>query len=161
MKQYTTIRGMMQGVVAATCFLLFAALSLFPFFYELITEGVFYPGALGCGFVGLLFAGGVCWLLMNMYPSIWVSSEGLFISHNLLWRIFIPWEDIEEIRSPILPWVGTLVSARAITPLHRLYGWQWGWTIQPSFLVDCWMSGQDELLREIRRRSHLSEWGGQ
>ncbi|HBY95836.1 MAG TPA: hypothetical protein DEP84_18090 [Chloroflexi bacterium] len=118
----------------------------------MIWQGAFVPGAF-CFSVGILIFGGALGLLfLNMYPTIWVNDKGIFISYNLSRRAFIPWDDIVTIKKAFPPWMGTLVVAQHITPLHRIYGWQWGKTFYPSFLISPSTQNYDELLRELNRR---------
>lgn len=155
MKEYTSIWSVLTPVTAFVAFALFSAVGIMPLIYALFVEGVFHPELLCFGLFFTLWAGLITWMVGNQCPIVWVSAEGLFISHNLLWRIQIPWDEIEEIKRPFLAWGGVLVIARRITPLHRLYGWQWGHTTRPGFLIHPRMQGREELVREIQRRAGI------
>ena len=98
----------------------------------------------------------IAWILglifINYMPTIWVDDKGLEISMFLFFRIQIPWSDIIDVRIRRFPNGSALVSARKITPFHRIYGWLYSHTFYPSFLIGKGINDRDNLIREIRQR---------
>lgn len=116
------------------------------------TKGVLFL----CGVAFLAWTFILGWLIallsFNLYPTIWVGDKGLAISF-LHRRIFIPWDEVLDVRTAFPSFLGYLVRAKRITPFHRLYGWLYGQSSFPSFLIGQGIQNEDELLREIRRRA--------
>jgi hypothetical protein len=102
---------------------------------------VFYIAFLGWT-IGLTF--------INFLPTIWIREEGLIISAFLVFRILIPWSDIIRIRIRRFLSGNVLVSARKIIPFHRIYGWLYSRTVDPSFLIGIGINDRDTLIREIQ-----------
>lgn len=65
------------------------------------------------------------------------------------------WEDIIDVRPIRWSLAGdTLVRARRISPVHRLYGWMYSHSLFPSFVIGRDIEQREELLAEIERRIH-------
>ena len=67
----------------------------------------------------------------------------------------IPWDDVLSIETRGTFYRRTVVTARRITPFHRLYGWLYGRWFKPSFLIADWLEDRDELVEEIERNIRL------
>lgn len=106
---------------------------------------------------------GICLILTgNFYAEIVSDKDGLQIV--FLWRrLFVPWEDIFEIK-PLFNvsflknvWV---VRTRSLTVFHRLYGFLYAFSPRPSVVVSKGISNYDELIHRIQvnvkknRRNH-------
>lgn len=139
---------------------------LFIFFFPLIkaisdhTQITFETVAL---FLIIAFTSGIFSILTgNYYAEIESDKDGLQIV--FLWRrLFVPWEDIIEIK-PLFNvsflknvWVG---RTRSLPIFHRLYGLLYGFSPHPSFVVSKGISNYDELIHRIQvnvkknRRNH-------
>lgn len=94
-----------------------------------------------------LFAALPTLALVNLYPSIWLTDQGLSISYNIVRRVNIPWRDVLDVTDSVIPGYGTRVYARRITLLHRLYG---GW-LRYAFIVAPDIPDREDLIAEIRR----------
>lgn len=98
----------------------------------------------------------IAWMLgltlINYLPTIWVEDKGLEISVFLFFRVQIPWSDIINVRIRRFPVGSILVSARKITPFHRIYGWLYSRTLYPSFLIGKGIEDRNNLISEIQRR---------
>ena len=106
----------------------------------------------GCFALWFLMVGWLVGLgLMNVYPTIWVGDEYLVISMFVFYRCGCGM-DRDHTGGRPCPFGHTLVRARHITPVHRLYGWLYSRTLHPSFIVGRWIQDRDELLREITWR---------
>lgn len=97
--------------------------------------------------------------MINHFPTIWISEQGIEISAFLVKRIMVRWEDVIDVRrSGWPPWRYVLVRARRITPMHRVYGWMYSHTFYPAFVIDGGIERRDELLTEIQR--HVASGSG-
>jgi len=73
----------------------------------------------------------VGYLLWNLMPNIYYDSDGLSI-YMIRQRILIPWDSIITIKKGMLL---DFIVCRKITPVHRIYGILFGWTILPCIGV--------------------------
>ena len=116
------------------------------------------PLSAGCFSLWFLMVGWLLGLgLMNVYPTIWVGDEYLVISMFVFVRVAVAWTEIIDVGAGHVPFGHTLVRARHITPVHRLYGWLYSRTLHPSFIVGRWIQDRDELLREITWRARQAQ----
>jgi hypothetical protein len=59
--------------------------------------------------------------LVNVYPDVWLTGDGLYISVNIFWKIKIEWDAIVQIKE--LPRKkGVLLLVPKITFFHRDFG---------------------------------------
>lgn len=100
-------------------------------------------------------------VMVNLYPTIWTSDDGMWVSVFGFWRKLVPWSEVIEVRQPTnWAWVVTkasLVRTQRITPIHRLIGWIYGRTLSPSFLVNRAIEDFEDLIREIEDKSCARE----
>jgi hypothetical protein len=155
-KEYSYV-GMGQAAVTFTQAGGAAAIVIFTLlFIAIIAIGYQTDSSLlsaGCFALWFLMVGWLVGLgLMNVYPTIWVGDEYLVISMFVFYRVAVAWTEIIDVGAGHVPFGHTLVRARHITPVHRLYGWLYSRTLHPSFIVGRWIQDRDELLREITWR---------
>lgn len=101
----------------------------------------------------LIVGGGISLVVMNSYPTVWTDERGITLSVFLVGRVFVPWPLVVDVGAGSVPFGNTLVRARRITPLHRLYGWLYSRTFYPSFIIGRDIAERDQLLDEIRRHA--------
>ena len=106
------------------------------------------------GFCIGLWPLGIGWILgsgmLNVYPSIWITENGLEVSYFRKLRAEVRWEDITEIKLRLrVPSRPTLIKARKITPWHRITGWVYGDTLSPSFIIGRDIENYEELMAAI------------
>jgi hypothetical protein len=87
----------------------------------------------------------------NMHPSIRIYDNGISVQVFLLWWRFIPWEDIEEVRSIPLS-RSRLVIVQRLTPIHRLFCSSITWRFRPAFLLKHTLKGFNEAVRTIEEK---------
>lgn len=100
---------------------------------------------------------GLCLIFIsNMNPNIQVSDVGLRIQVFLVWWIFVPWADVQDIRpifgdkfsrSPML------VLVRKLTPIHSLIFGIYT-NFQPAFMLGPKLKGYAELVGIIEKNIH-------
>ena len=109
----------------------------------------------GCLVLWMLLIGWTVGLAqINVFPTVWVDNYGLTISAFFYKRVAIPWSDVIDVGAGRVPFGHTLIRARRITPFHRIYGWLYSLSLHPGFLIRRDIENCDELLYEIKRRSH-------
>lgn len=100
------------------------------------------------------------WLLglscINLHPTIWLSEEGIAISHNLFWRIFVPWKDVVAVRVQDAS-VGAIVLVKRLTLFHYGYGLV-ALSFRPAFWIARDVRNHDLLLRQIKK--HIAPSAG-
>jgi hypothetical protein len=113
-------------------------------------------GFLG-GFAFGAFGGGLLLVLFtNTEPNIRISDRGVAVQSFLFWYIFVPWQDVKEIRKTILPGSKSyLIVVRRLTPFHRLIGWTHGYTFQPAFVIRKGLIGYDEAVKLIKQKTGM------
>ena len=86
----------------------------------------------------------------NTYPSLRISDGGITVQVFLFWWVFVPWRDVEEIRTV---WFSRsrLVLVRRLTPVHRLIGSGNIWKLKPAFLIRRTLIGYDEAVKTIEK----------
>ncbi len=94
---------------------------------------------------------GVGFMLINLFPNITLSKDGLIISAIIFSQIFIPWSEIVDIGKGNIPFGHTLVRARRISPFHRAIGWCYSGSILPSFMIGKNIKNYSLLVEEIKR----------
>ncbi len=99
-----------------------------------------------------LLTGIILILTANYFCEITLVNKGISIS--FLWRrLFVPWEQVVEVKSTPYHFFGTgqswIVLTQALTPFHRLYGLIYGFSPLPGFVFDQSIDGHRELLSRI------------
>jgi hypothetical protein len=148
------------GGVGACIFatLMAAAICLGPI---LLRRDASFVVNISCFGIWFLVVGWLVGLTMiNAYPTVSVGDEHLVISAFLFARVSIPWVEVLDVGAGHVPFGHTLVRARRITLLHRVYGWMYSRTLYPSFLVGRDITGREELLQEIRTRTREARPSG-
>lgn len=142
MTEIAGIAAIVLSLLAAIVFVMIAFRSDWPPAIDLIRCGLIVDLAAGW----LIGAG-----LINAFPTVWVGEEGIVISVYFTRRAAIPWSEVVNVkRWPLLP-DGYMVSAKRITPIHKLYRWL-GRTSLPSFVILRSIDRSDELIRELGRK---------
>lgn len=92
-------------------------------------------------------------ILANIEPDIQISQQGLRIQFFLLWWLFIPWDDIQEVRNSLsgLSLGRRVIIVRRLTIIHRLISWFTCLTLRPGFLISKRIDSFDDLMRIIRQ----------
>jgi hypothetical protein len=88
---------------------------------------------------------------INFYPTVWLNDDGLKISAFLFFQVYIPWQDIIDMRQ-VNSWGLALVRAKRITLFHRFYSWSYSLTLSPGFLIGKNIDNRDILIEEIREK---------
>lgn len=135
------------GLAAATVDL---AAGSFPDAVALAGESL---GSLSGGLVLLSFAA----LFLNLYADVWLSEQGIAVQVFWIRWIFVPWEDVLDMRPTIQARLfghrrSRLVFVRRLTVLHRCIGWLHGLTPRPAFNIKATQEGYDEAVGLIRRK---------
>lgn len=95
-------------------------------------------------------------MFANLYPSILITDRGLKIQVFFFWWMFVPWRDVKDVRSTILPASGSrLVIVNHLTVVHRLIGWVFGYTFEPAFLIKRTLGGYEDVIRTIEQRIEI------
>ncbi len=89
--------------------------------------------------------------LFNLNPEVCIDEEGIYVGF-MLDQVSIPWAQVLEVRTRGLFPRRTIVVARRITPLHYIYGWIFGHTLRPCFVISNTLEHQKELIVAIRSR---------
>lgn len=90
--------------------------------------------------------------ISSAYPNFRISNTGLIVQVFVFWWVFIPWKDVQEIRSSL--WgTSRLVFVRRLTPIHRIYGWIFGLTPRPAFMITRRIQGYDKAVKTIQRNT--------
>lgn len=87
---------------------------------SLLNAFCFYPAWIGYNL-------SVGYLLWSIFPNLYYDSNGLYL-YFLRRRIAIPWDSIVTIKKRFL---FNLIVCEKVTPVHYLYGFLLGWTLQP------------------------------
>lgn len=91
-------------------------------------------------------------IISSAYPNFRISSAGLTVQVFIFWWMFIPWEDVQDIRSSL--WgTSKLVFVQGLTPIHRIYGWIFALTPRPAFVITRRIRGYDKAVKTIQRDS--------
>lgn len=86
------------------------------------------------------------------YPNFRISNTGLMVQVFVFWWVFIPWRDVQEIRSSL--WgTSKLVFVQRLTLIHRIYGWIFGLTPRPAFVITRRLQGYDKAVKTIQRNT--------
>jgi hypothetical protein len=119
-----------------------------PHIQELIGEIV--PLA-GLAAFSLLFP----FLLLSMYSDVHLSEEGIRVQVIGLWWIFVPWQDVLDIRPTVQASLlghrrSQVVFVRKLTWLHWIIGWVLGLKPRPAFNIKGTQTGYDDAVRMIK-----------
>lgn len=94
--------------------------------------------------------------ISNLYPNIRIYEEGLEVQVFLSGWQFVPWKDVLEWRTSILPSLSgkatSIMLVRHLTPAHYLIGWMYAFSTKPGFLISSSISGYRELRQVIREK---------
>jgi hypothetical protein len=94
--------------------------------------------------------------MSSAYPSFRISSTGLTVQVFIFWWVFIPWKDVQGIRSAL--WgTSRLAFVRRLTPIHRIYGWIFALTPRPAFIITRRINDYDRAVKLIQRNSQGSD----
>ena len=99
---------------------------------------------------GLLIAVLFPLLFSRTWPNIRISDLGISVQVFLFWWIFVPWEEVQEIKRSF-PFGSRLVVVRRLTPIHRLIG-STATGFRPAFVLKRSLVGFDEAVRTIEQR---------
>ena len=94
----------------------------------------------------------------NFFSDVNADQFGLYVSF-LWYRLPVAWQDIIEIKE-IKPFLFNLskrptmwvVSTRALTPFHRLYGLLYAFNFYPSFTFHFAIENCEDLINKIKQR---------
>lgn len=96
-----------------------------------------------------------CTLLAMHTAEVEICEQGMRVRIFILKRVFIPWQDILDVRPPPLPgysdpslWV--FIQVRKLTIFHRLLGMAYLMGPQPVLVVNRYLKGYDEFLSALR-----------
>jgi hypothetical protein len=90
----------------------------------------------------------------NLEPDIQVVDEGLRVQFFWFWWLFIPWEDIESIQTPLFGLSRSrLLLSPKLTVIHRLIGTCYRTFFRPAVLISSTLKGYNELIRIIKDKS--------
>lgn len=142
------VRVMLSKIGGIMAAILFTSLAGFMAI-GMVVEGAFYSTIVCLAVWTLIFGWTLSSFFFNLYSTVWLSDDGIAI--RFFFRpIFIPWDEIVDVRVAFPAFLGYVVRARRITPLHRIYGWIYAQSLLPCFLIGRGIQNRDELLREIR-----------
>jgi hypothetical protein len=89
-------------------------------------------------------------MISSAYPSFYVADSGLTVQVFLFWRVFVPWDEVRDVRSTLLGF-SKLVVLHRLTPVHRVYGLIFGLTVQPAFVIRRRINDYDRAVKAIER----------
>ena len=92
-------------------------------------------------------------LLINLYPSFWISQEGLIVRTFPLGNKLVPWNDIIRI-SPFILSNSQLVVLNHLTFIHRLVGVFTGLTPRPCFRIKRSLLNYQDAIEAIQGHLH-------
>jgi hypothetical protein len=100
---------------------------------------------------------GISVFFLNLYSDIRVLQDGIEVQVFLLWWIFVPWENVLDIRPTIQSRIlghrrSQLILVRRLTIFHRYIGWSLGMTLKPAINIKGTQRGYDDAVRLIRER---------
>jgi hypothetical protein len=97
------------------------------------------------------FTGGI---IINFFPTVWINDEGITISHFVIFKAFIPWNEVTYVfvRERWF-YHYTMVLAKRITLFHKIVAWGYFHTSDPGFAIGDDIENQPELIRTIRNRA--------
>lgn len=106
-----------------------------------------------------LWISGIGWfvgsLFLNYLPVIWIGEAGIYISHYLFFKIFIPWievVDVIEHRQWFFP-VQTFVLVRKISLYHHIANSLYFHLSEPCFIIADDIEDKDKLISSIRSKA--------
>lgn len=92
-------------------------------------------------------------LFSNMYPSLQITDRGIYVQVFLLGWSFVPWSDVLDVHDSLIGGSHTqIVVVRRLTPIHRLFGLIYGFTLKPAFRVSRSLEEYQEAIKYIRKR---------
>jgi hypothetical protein len=88
------------------------------------------------------------------WPDVGIQEEGLLVEF-IIGFLYIPWEDLDDIN-----YYGTLnfgawlvkTKEKRLTVFHRLYGFIYGYSFQPGFLIHKQIESGKELINTIKSK---------
>lgn len=92
-------------------------------------------------------------LLINASPTVWAGEDGIVISAFLVFKIFVPWEELVDIKG--IRFGHFLVRTKRITFFHRIYGWIYSHSLYPSFMIRRDIAERDKLISEIKQHCRM------
>jgi hypothetical protein len=92
---------------------------------------------------------------INLFPVVRLEEEGIMVSYNLFWSVFVSWGDIVAIKAVFPERFVTLVLTKRLTRLHYIYGSAAG-EFTPAFFIADDTRGRELLLRHIKTASGIS-----
>jgi len=92
--------------------------------------------------------------LINVSPTVWVGEGGIAISVFLIFKFFIPWLEIVDIKG--IMFGHYLVRAKRITFFHRIYGWLYSHSLYPGFVIRRDITERDKLMSEIKQHIRMA-----
>lgn len=109
--------------------------------------------------IPLLFVIAFLWLFsafflpfLNIYPSFWISQNGLAVRTIPFGWKFVPWHDVVSI-SPILFGRAHLVVLNHLTIVNRWTGFFLGWTLKPSFVIKRTLSNYKDAVKILKEKT--------
>ncbi len=112
-------------------------------------EVEYFPGLLISGGIANILGGGLC----NRPTEVCVDSQGLYVRAFLVKRLFVPWEDLIDVKiSQVYDqhrefiWV---VQVKGLTFWHKFLGSSYSMDWVPSFLITSDLDGYKELRQTI------------
>lgn len=97
-------------------------------------------------------------VLLAMHTSeIEVHEDGIQVHIFVFKQVFIPWQDILNVRTPNLPGyrdpsLWTFIQVRKLTIFHRLVGIVYLMGPQPVLMINRHLKGYDELISLLKER---------
>ncbi len=90
----------------------------------------------------------------NAYPNIEETDQGLRV--EFFWTsLFIPWENIVQVKANGRAGTNWSVQAKGLSPLHYLYGLFFTWRFVPVFVIFTYLSDYQKLLKSIEQKARL------
>ncbi len=110
-------------------------------------------GSPGDLIVPILVAHGVALALINYFPNVWLSDDGIVISYNLFWYIFLPWDNVLALERGFPQGMGTRLIAKDISLFHYLYSHS---SRYPAFWVSDDIQERQKVIADIKARAGSS-----
>lgn len=103
------------------------------------------------GLIGVLVLLLIGWFaLLNMFPAVQTSAQGIRVQFFWFWWLFIRWEDVIGLYQwQISGKRIVIVVTRKLTPFHLIYGITYAEMLKPAFLISASIVKYDELIRTI------------
>jgi hypothetical protein len=96
---------------------------------------------------------GMATFFLNWAPDLVLTFGGIRVQLFTLWHVFVPWQDVLEIRKSWIPCAGvSIILVRGLTPVHRVFGLLYGLTTAAVIPVEHSLPAFPQLSEEVHQQ---------